>query len=214
MTIESVIRAFSAEHVARLTGLSKRQLSYWDDTGFFSPVYAFENRRSPYSRVYSFRDVVGLRVVSVLRKQHKIPLQYLRAAAKELSQYTKAPWSELTLYVFGKEVLFREPETGQMRGALSKQYVNLPLRTIIEDMTERSNKLRERTAEQFGNVVRHRFIAHNAWVIAGTRIPVAAICRFAEAGYSVDAIIREYPSLTQEDVKAAIKHEAKLAKTA
>jgi uncharacterized protein (DUF433 family) len=214
MSVESVIRAFSADHVIRLTGLSKRQLDYWDDTGFFKPLYAFDNRRSPYSRIYSFRDVVGLRVISVLRKQYKIPLQYLRTAAKALSQYTEAPWSELTLFVFGKEVLFREPDTGVMRGALSKQYVNLPLRSIIEDVAERSNKLRERTTDHFGNVIRNRFVAHNAWVVAGTRIPIAAINRFVKAGYSTKQIIREYPSLTEKDVEAAIKHKAKLAKTA
>jgi uncharacterized protein (DUF433 family) len=45
-------------------------------------------------------------------------------------------------------------------------------------------------------------------VIAGTRIPVATIKRFAEDGYSVDQIRQEYPSLTEVDIKAAIKHES------
>lgn len=213
MNTDSVIRAFGAEHVARVTGLSKRQLDYWDQTGFFSPHYAFENRKSPHSRIYSFKDVVGLRTISILRKNYKIPLQTLRRVAQELSKYA-APWSELVLYVFGKEVVFREPETGQPRGVLNKQYVNIPLRTIIEDITEKSNKLRERASKQFGRVERHRFVAHNAWVVAGTRIPTGAIRRYKDAGYAADDIIREYPSLTQEDIKAALKHEAKLAKIA
>jgi uncharacterized protein (DUF433 family) len=214
MNADSIIRAFSAEHVARVTGLSQRQLGYWDETGFFRPRYAFENRKSPFSRIYSFRDVVGLRTLSVLRKQYQIPLQKLRKVAEELSRYSD-PWSELVLYVFGEEVHFREPETGKVRGVLTKQYVNIPLRSIIEDVTERSNKLKERTDKQVGRVERHRYIAHNAWVIAGTRIPVAAIQRFSAAGYSPDQIVREYPTLTQKDVRAAIMHDKKkLAKTA
>ena len=215
MTVESVIRAFSAEHVIRLTGLSKRQLSYWDETEFFRPRYAFENRRTPYSRIYSFKDVVGLRAISILRKEFNIPLQTLRSVAEELVRYTDTPWSDLTLYVFGKEVQFREPETGQVRGVLNKQYVaNIPLRTIIEDIAEKSNKLRERSADQFGRIVRNRFIAHNAWVLAGTRIPVGTVRRFSEAGYGPGQIIREYPSLTEKDIQAALRHKGKLAKTA
>jgi hypothetical protein len=34
-----VVSIFSAEQVCRLTGLSARQLRYWDLTGFFSPTY-------------------------------------------------------------------------------------------------------------------------------------------------------------------------------
>src|SRR5438128_6370446 len=107
----SVIRAFSTFHVCRLAGLSLRQLSYWDKTEFFSPYYAYENRRSPYSRVYSFQDLVGLRVIAILRNDRKIPLQKLRRIAEELVKYHSRPWSGLVLYVVGKEVFFREPET-------------------------------------------------------------------------------------------------------
>lgn len=42
------------------------------------------------------------------------------------------------------------------------------------------------------------------WRIAGTRIPLKAILSFHQEGYSAKAIIREYPSLTVEDIEAAI----------
>ena len=57
--ITNIISAFSADQVVKLTGLTIRQLAYWDDLGFFSPQYAADDRRSPYSRIYSFKDVVG-----------------------------------------------------------------------------------------------------------------------------------------------------------
>ena len=38
---DNVIAAFSEEHVSRLTGLSKTQLRYWDQTGFFTPSYSY-----------------------------------------------------------------------------------------------------------------------------------------------------------------------------
>jgi hypothetical protein len=206
METTNVIQAFSVNHVVRVTGLSKRQIAYWDQTEFFSPRHA-DAVHSAYNRIYSFQDVVGLRVISILRKDYKIPLQKLRAIAKKLSEHRKHPWSEITLYVFGKEVHFCEPTTGKIRGVMSEQYVNLQLRSVIDDVAERANRLRDRTRDQYGKIARHRFTAHNAWVVAGTRIPVAAIHRFKEAGYGIEKIIREYPALTKADVLAALKHD-------
>jgi uncharacterized protein (DUF433 family) len=211
--VVSVIRAFSADHVVRLTGLSMRQLRYWDDTGFFRPRYASEDRRSPYGRVYSFRDVVGLRTLCVLRKRHKVPLQHLRKTAEELTHLGDDLWSKTTLYVLDREVYFQEPDTGAVRKAVGGQYIVdvLPLSRIIADVSAESERLRVRRPEQVGQVARHRYIAHNAWVVAGTRIPTRAIRRYLDAGYSVADVIREYPSLTERDVHAAAAHEAALA---
>ncbi|HEX9903523.1 MAG TPA: MerR family transcriptional regulator, partial [Propylenella sp.] len=96
----NVIRAFSAEHVTRLTGLSKGQLRYWDRTGFFRPRFAFEDRSKAFSRIYSFRDLVGLRTLALLRKEHKVSLQHLRKVAEKLSHLKESLWSETVLYVF------------------------------------------------------------------------------------------------------------------
>ena len=81
--ITSVIAAFSEASVERLTGLTSAQLRYWDKTGFFAPTYADDDRRTPYSRIYSFKDVVGLRTLGLLRRQHNVSLQHLRQVAKE-----------------------------------------------------------------------------------------------------------------------------------
>ncbi len=74
--------AFSAAHVERLTGLSPAQLRSWDEAGFFKPEMACEDRRRPYSRVYSFRDVVGLRTIGILMRDYKIPLRELKKTAQ------------------------------------------------------------------------------------------------------------------------------------
>jgi hypothetical protein len=58
----SVISAFNEEQVQRLTGVTMAQLRYWDRTNFFAPSLTDENRGRPYSRIYSFRDLVCLRV--------------------------------------------------------------------------------------------------------------------------------------------------------
>jgi uncharacterized protein (DUF433 family) len=202
--VVSVVRAFSADHAVRLTGLSMRQLRYWDDTGFFRPRYAYEDRRSPYSRVYSFRDIVGLRTLSVLRRHHNVPLQHLRKVAEDLSHLGEDLWSETKLYVLDREVYFREPDTGAVRKARGKQYLIevLQLNEIMVNVSSEAAKLRERTPEQVGVIERHRYIVHNAPVIAGTRIPVAAVRRYLDAGRSVQEILQEYPLLTEADILA------------
>jgi MerR-like DNA binding protein len=79
-----VVSAFTEDQVERLTGISQRQLRYWDRTGFFVPSLAYEDRRSPYSRLYSFRDIVSLKIVSALRNEANVPLLFHRP------QYTDA----------------------------------------------------------------------------------------------------------------------------
>jgi uncharacterized protein (DUF433 family) len=203
--MSNIISAFSAEQAERLTGLSSAQLREWDAAGFFQPSYAAENRRSPYSRVYSFEDLVGLRVLSILRNTHRVSLQHLKAVARKLAQYAPQPWSELTLYVLNKEVHFRNPSDGLVQGAVSGQLaVPVPISSVVEDVKARAEKLRERDKDTVGQVERHRFVVHNEAVVAGTRIPLSTLRSFADAGYSVEEILREYPSLAREDVETAL----------
>jgi uncharacterized protein (DUF433 family) len=94
------------------------------------------------------------------------------------------------------------------------QLAMVPVIEVIHDVEERVRELRERKTEQHGHVERHKYVVRNASVVAGTRIPTAAIRRFRDAGYSVEEIIHQYPTLTREDVDAAIAHEEGLAQSA
>jgi uncharacterized protein (DUF433 family) len=117
--------------------------------------------------------------------------------------------------VLNKEVHFLNPNTRKVEGAVTGQYASLvPISDVIEDMRLKANKLKNRDEQQRGKVERHRFVVHNQHVIAGTRIPVEAVKRFTESGYSVDAIIAEYPSLTAADVHAALEASERLTDAA
>jgi uncharacterized protein (DUF433 family) len=206
--LDNVIASFSAEQVERLTGLSKARLTSWDRTGFFAPSYADDDRRSPYSRIYSFRDVVGLRTLCRLRNEHYVSLQQLRQVADKLSHLANDLWSSQVLCVLDKKVVFDETGAGRLREVVSGQYVNgLALEEVISDMRRAVEQLRCRRGDQIGVITRSRFVNHNAAVIAGTRIPVRAIRDFAEAGYTAKQIIDEYPDLTEQDVAAALSYQ-------
>ena len=120
-----------------------------------------------------------------------------------------APWSSLRFGLSGRRVVFFDPTSGaaiEPRGA-GQEVLPIALEPIAHDMHKAAEKLRDRRRNQIGKVSRNRCVVHNAWVVSGTRIPTAAIWRYHEAGYSVAAIIREYPRLTPTDVKAAIRFE-------
>jgi len=53
-------------------------------------------------------------------------------------------------------------------------------------------------------------ILHGKPCIKGTRIPVYLIVSLIAEGATVDEIIKDYPSLTPEDIRAAIKYASKL----
>lgn len=206
--LQSIIAAFSEEQVERLTGLSKTQLRYWDKTGFFAPKFAEEDRRRAYSRLYSFKDVVALRTISVLRNRHDVPLQHLRKVAEKLSHLKDDLWIKTKLYVLGRKVIFHEPGTNLPREVVSGQYViGVLLKTIVSDTQKDVEKMHRRDPAKVGQIERSRFVNHNAWVIGGTRIPTAAIRRFKEAGYTNAQIRKEYPDLKPRDIAAALLHE-------
>jgi hypothetical protein len=59
--------SFSTAQTARLTGLSARQLDYWDREGFVRPSVA-RARGYGSARRYSFEDLVRLRVAARIRQ--------------------------------------------------------------------------------------------------------------------------------------------------
>ena len=205
--ISNVIAAFSEANVERLTGLTSAQLRYWDRTGFFAPAYA-DDDRSPLSKVYSFKDVVGLRTLGLLRRQHGVSLQHLRQVAEKLSHLEDDLWTKTTLYVLNRRVIVHEPGSRRLQDAVSGQYVlGIPLKRIMADTRRAAKKLVRRPRAKIGKVEQSRRVLRNAPVIAGTRIPTAAIRRYKDAGFTVEQIIAEYPDLTLNDVEAALRYE-------
>ena len=202
-----VIAAFTEEQTARLSGISVNKLRYWDRTGFFHPSFAAENRRTAYSRIYSFTDVAALRVLAVLINQYSVPVQHLRKVAERLCAMDNGAWARTELFVLKRRVNFIDPDDGKQREIVSGQYaIGIPLDKVVADTKRDIEKLSKREPAQIGAISRDKYIAGNAPVVAGTRITVEAIKEFAEAGYTIEQIIKEYPSLSKADVIAAIKY--------
>jgi DNA-binding transcriptional MerR regulator len=203
----SIISAFSEEDVEHLTGITVRQLRYWDATRFFVPSLADENRRQTYSRVYTFRDLVCLKVLNTIRNESKVPLQHLREVKEKLQHLGEDLWARTTLYLLNRRVVFLNPETDRPEEVVSGQGIlQIPLKVVRSDMERAVRSLRQRDATTIGKISQHRGLAGNKPVIAGTRIPIKSIKAFSEAGYSVAQIREQYPILADADIRAALKH--------
>lgn len=212
LDISNVVAAFSEEQIERMVGLSKGRLRYWGKTGFFSPSFVEEDGRLPYSRFYSFKDIVALRTLEMLRVQNDVPLQHLRKVAEKLSHLRDALWTTTVLFVVDRKVVFENPETGHPQEVVSGQYVlGIPLVNVIDETRRNVVAFRSRPVRTIGQLSQSRGIARNALVIAGTRIPVGSVIRLHEDGYTAEQIIAEYPDLTSEDVEAALRHGAEAA---
>lgn len=202
--------AFTTETTAKLTHLSTRQLRYWDKIGFFSPSFVDSRRR--YSRIYSYADVVRLRVFSWLREAG-VPVRALREIQEALSHET--PDAELAALSPQPGIQFGEivvPVATMERRTLPQQAKQellsmVTLELIVADVQASIRALETRTPEQVGTVSSDRSIMNGVPVLSGTRIPVATIVWFHRNGYSTSEILAEFPRLTKEDIAAALLEE-------
>ena len=150
--------------------------------------------------MYTFNDLVGLRTLRVLTDDYHVPMSEIMKAATELKKRTDRPWSNIPLAVLKRKVVFdldTEPKDADGQRVLK----HIPLDKIASEVAKRAEALRNRNKALLGTSERHKFIAHNSYVLAGTRIPIAAVQSFIDEGYSDEDILAEYPSLTKIDVQ-------------
>ena len=200
--------AFTSDTVSRLTGLSIRQLHYWDRTGFFVPAFADSNRRRPHSRVYSFVDLVGLRTIAELRAKG-VSWPSLHKVHSFFRDQGNIDWAKRKFYVVGQSVFFTHDEAIIAARPLGQSVhpTMLDLGPIVEEVERAVQSLPIRTADQIGQVTNDRLIMNGEDIIAGTRIPTATIDWFHRHGYSSAEIQEEFPRLTAADIEVAINRE-------
>lgn len=193
--------AFTTREAEKLTGLTPRRLQYWDETDFIRPsVAARQGRGSP--RLYSFRDIVQLRIAALLRD--RLSLQALRRL--KLALDVDAPFASVRFAVHPSgELVYLgpagQPESIRTPGQIVMTF-DLPLEEIRADLRDRVRILRERRG--VGSIERIRGVIGRKPVLAGTRIQPATIRRLLDAGWATDRILREYPELQPKDIELVL----------
>ncbi len=202
----NVTKAFTLEQAAKLGQISTRQASYWAHEGILVPSILYDRKRRPIRYLYSFADVVGLRTIGMLRNKYHVSLQSIRKAANVLQGHANRPWSELRLWIRGKELFFQDPETLNIVSATpSKQRtIEIEIQPIATTVEREAQKLWQRKPDDIGKTEQRRNVLHNQPVVKGTRVPVSSLVSLAKDGYDADEIVRAYPSLTRDDVQAIL----------
>jgi uncharacterized protein (DUF433 family) len=203
----TIVDFFSAEQAGERTGLTRQQLAAWDRGGVLHPQWS--RNHDGYPRAYSFRDLVVLRTLAILRQDYRVPPAELHRVAKWLNAHHASPWTDLRLCVSGRQVDFDDRGAGSGTNGTSPgpSHVPIELASVAEQVRERVEAGQRRQPEEIGQVVRRRGVMGNVPILAGTRIPTSSVWHFHEDGYSVEQIIYEYPRLTPKDIEAAIAFE-------
>ena len=97
--------AYNAKTACKLTGITYRQLVYWDETHFIKPSLS-EAEGTGSVRLYSFTDLVQLKVANALKTQG-VSLQKIRKAVTWLKKNfpdTNKPLAEKRLITDGNTI--------------------------------------------------------------------------------------------------------------
>jgi len=91
-THTDITLGFRSPQVCKVVGITYRQLDYWDRTGLLGPSLQ-EASGSGTQRLYTFQDIVTLRVVKRL-KDAGTSLHKIRQAFEQLEAEVGANWRE------------------------------------------------------------------------------------------------------------------------
>jgi uncharacterized protein (DUF433 family) len=202
--------SFTTEQVLRITGVSKRRLNYWLERGIIG-ADVDEARGRGHVRLWSFANLVEVRVALWLRD--RISLQVIGRIVEQLRKRgVDLPLADLRFAVVDTtrrrrptDIVVQRPD-GSYEMPLDGQIVMevvLPLERFADELRQAAERDRSRR-RQPGRIERYRGRLGSRDVLAGTRVPVSALQRLHDAGWSMSRIIENYPGLTERDVRAAL----------
>lgn len=135
-------QGFNAVAVRRLTGITYRQLDYWDRTALVRPSIRGAHGKGS-RRVYSFQDVVELRVVSRMLAAG-VSLPAIRKAVRYLARHFEdvtRPLAQLTLVAEGRSILVKVQERLVDATAGGQVVVAVPVAAIVKELEKSVVKL-------------------------------------------------------------------------
>jgi DNA-binding transcriptional MerR regulator len=113
------LEGFTAHQASRFTGSTARQLRYWDQIGLLRPSVQETGGRPGVPRLYSFRDLVALKVVKSLL-DGGMSLQRVRRAWEFLNKKARLDQhlAEVKLVTDGRSIFKVVRREGEVMDAL------------------------------------------------------------------------------------------------
>lgn len=100
--VEAEYHGYRGPQVCKIVGITYRQLDYWARTGLVRPTLK-EATGSGSQRLYSFRDLVHLKVIKGLLDAG-VNLPQIRKAVHHLAEDLNAPLEQVTLLSDGRTI--------------------------------------------------------------------------------------------------------------
>jgi DNA-binding transcriptional MerR regulator len=196
---------FNTKAVSRITGLSARQIDYWDRSHFIKPSVS---EASGYGsvRLYSFNDLIQLRVAKTLMDKG-ISLQKIRKAINYLKKNMpeiEKPLSELRFLTDGETIFVLTKDKKMIIDTLkSGQLVfSIALGEIIEGLkSELIDVQKERKYEvtvrgKIYSVILHPYTKDGGYWVECPSLPMCA-----SQGDTVEEVLTMIKDTIQEHLK-------------
>lgn len=169
----TLISEFTTKTVARITGVTARQLDYWANTGFVVPSIQIGAGRGKV-RLYSFVDLVQVKVARQLRDAG-ISLQKMRKAVnalRNIAPEVEKPLAQFELISDGREVYVADSEDRMVAitSGMGQFYWRLKVGELVRELVgqvEQMAHLEESRVEVEGRdypVTIHQDLDSDWWV--------------------------------------------------
>jgi uncharacterized protein (DUF433 family) len=195
--VDETLIALPRNRAAELAGVSERRVAYWEKLGLIKPT--IDKRLGRHVRLYEYTELMSLMVVAQLRGE--VSLQQIRRVVDYLRRLGfPEPLTELRFAVIGKDVYFEHPE-GHWEHDRPPGQVVIKHVLNLEPIRARIGKAAARAKSSIGQVEKRRGAMGSKPLVAGTRVPVATVERYLDAGKSTKEVLAAFPVLHSKDVE-------------
>ena len=201
MDVDERLFMATRERAASLAGVRPSRLDYWARTGLVMP--SVNERLTPHRPIslYSYLELLAAMIVAEMRARG-VPLQHIRTVVDRVrDRGIDSPLTEVRYAVIGGR-LYLQDENGHWEDGRAPGQGVIPQVLDLEPLRARIGSSARRPRAAVGEVEKRRRTLGHKEVISGTRIPVATIRRYLDAGRSEAEILREFPLLTRRDIAA------------
>ena len=145
---EAEMEAFDSKSASRITGVSLRQIQYWDERGFIRPSVKLAEGRGT-KRLYSFADLVQLRAVKNL-SQHGLSLKKVRRCIAYLKRSvagTRSFTDSLRYLTDGEEIFLLTTDRNKILDAMDRDFVfSLKIGNLARQVHGKVNRIKTQPA--------------------------------------------------------------------
>ena len=187
---------FTHTRLADLANVKPGRLRYWETSGLVHAVVQPSTRGRGSVRLYSYTDALTVLVLASLRES--LSLQQIRQIVDHLRK-REFDVPEIRFAFAGQRVFFQTPD-GVWEDGRQRDQIVLSGTLDLRILRTRLDGAAARSENAVGKTERRRGALGSKPLVAGTRVPVAAVVRYLERGTPVEEILAAYPALTEDDV--------------